>query len=221
MKLSKILIGILIFSLFVFGTVSLVFAQEITPGARIALFHAAPDTPAVDIVVEEEVLFEGISFNIKTEFQPLSAGDYTISINLAGTNEVILGPVKVSLKQGRDHILFITGMAQSEPQLEACLLVKKTRPAYFRFYNTSPDLGQVDVILDNNLYFQNVPYGEPTKYEKIGYGNIELTIKQGDDSVVGPIRVDFEPGKTYVIVLLGLTSGTGGAALKVEVVEEN
>ncbi len=225
MKVSKIVKGILVISLIILGICSVIYAQARTettaPKARFAFFHSAPNTPAVDVVVEEKVLFSNISFNTKTNFELIDAGEYTISINQAGTSNIILGPVRASLKQGRDHILFITGLVDGEPQLTAKLLVKKTRPAFFRFYNTSPDVGSVNVYIDNNLYFQNVEYGQPTKFEKIGFGNLEIVIKQGDTTIVGPIRVNFEPGKAYTIVLVGLFTGkSGGTQLKIEIIEE-
>ncbi len=229
MKRYKILLGILLFSLIFFGTIGNVYTQgdstQSVPQARFAFYHASPNAPAVDIIVEDEVLFSNVGFNTKTDFQLLDAGDLTISINIAGTDQVVLGPVKASIKQGRDHILFVTGMVEGEgdsdmPKLSAKLLVKKTRPAFFRFYNTSPDVGKVNVFLDNNLYFENVEYGQPTKFEKIGSGNLELSINRGGDSVINPTRVMFEPGKAYTIVLVGLSEGQGLTSLQIEVIEE-
>jgi hypothetical protein len=229
MKRYKILLGILIFSLIFFGAIGTVYTQgdgsQSVPQARFAFYHASPNAPAVDIIVEDEVLFSNVGFNTKTSFQLIEAGDLTLSINVAGTDQVVLGPVKASIKQGRDHILFVTGMVEGDtdsdlPKLTAKLLVKKTRPAFFRFYNTSPDVGKVNVYLDNNLYFENVEYDKPTKFEKIGSGNLELSINKGGDSVISPSRVNFEPGKAYTIVLVGLDEGQGLTSLQVEVIEE-
>lgn len=219
MKLSRTIAGILLVCFLVFGVMGFAFSQQV-PKARFSFFHAAPDTPAVDIVVEDNVLFSNITFNTKTEFELIDADDYTISVNVAGTSDVILGPVKATMKQGRDHILFITGLVEEEPELDAKMLVKKTRPAFFRFYNTSPDLGDVSIFINENLYFQNIAYGAPTKFEKISFGTAELVIKQEDNTVLGPVTVDFEAGKAYTIVLVGKSTATGGAALKVEVIEE-
>ena len=226
MKLSRILTGILLIFLFILGIVCVAYGQyaeyDEVPKARFSFFHAAPNTPPVDIVINDEVKFGSISFNGKTEFEFVDAGEYTISINEAGTGNVILGPVKASLKQGRDHILFITGFVDKEPELDAKLLVKKTRPAYFRFYHTAPDVDNVSVILNGNTYWQSgVDYGKPTKYEKINFGSLEFIIKQGEEVIVGPIKVDFKPGKTYTIVLVGTSAGSGGTKLQLKVIEED
>ncbi len=231
MKLSRILIGILILAIFFIGAIGSISTQESgtaeetnkVPVARFAFYHAAPNTPAVNIVVNDEPVFSNVMFNDKTEFKNLSSGEPVVKIMSAETGQEIFAPVKANLRQGRDHILFITGLVsagEDEPELTAKMLVKKTRPAFFRFYNTSPDLGPVNVYLDDNLYFQNAAYGKPTKFEKIGFGEPEFVLKMGDEAVVGPMKLEFEPGEAYTILLVGMKDGGTNTKLQIKVIEE-
>lgn len=230
MKLSRILIGILILAVFFLGAIGSISTQEDAstddnkvPVARFAFYHAAPNTPAVNIIVDDEQIFTNVMFNDKTEFKNLKSGEPVVKITSSETGQEIFAPVKANLRQGRDHILFITGLLgaeDDEPELTAKMLVKKTRPAFFRFYNTSPDLGPVNVFLDDNLYFQNAAYGKPTKFEKIGFGSPEFVLKMGDEAVVGPMKLDFEPGKAYTILLVGMKDGGTNTKLQVKIIEE-
>lgn len=215
----SILLALLV-SLILLFTFQVVYSQ--VPQARFAFFHASPDTPAVDVIVNEKVVFESISYNNEAEFKDHTPGDFTITINQENTNNVILGPVKIELKEGRDHLLFMSGLISSSPELEAKLLVKKTRPAYFRFYNTSTDAGEVTIKAGDDLFFENVAYGKPTKFEKVPAGSTEILVQDSSGKVLGTsITVDFKPGKTYTIVLIGFMNGSGNQGIKIIVIEED
>ncbi len=225
--MKKYSIGIILTLILSLGIVTSVYTQEDNvPQARFSFYHASPNAPAIDILVEDEILFSNVKFGTETEFKTINSGNPIISINISGTDQTVLGPIKAKIKQGRDHILFVTGMVESTSgsrgmqALEAKILVKKTRPAFFRFYNTSPDLGNVNVYLGNDLYFENVEYGQPTKFEKVSAGNINLIVRKGRTDVVSPIDVNFEPGKAYTVVLLGLEDGQETTKLKIDIVEE-
>ncbi len=223
---KKYLLGLILIPMLLLGFITSVYTQDDNiPQSRFAFYHASPNAPEVDVYVGNDVLFSNVGFNTKTPFEIVAPGDLTVSVNIAGTDQTVLGPVKATVKQGRDHILFVTGVVEGSdntdmPLLTAKILVKKTRPAFFRFYNTSPDAGDVNVYLGKNLYFENVGYGQPTKFEKVGSGKMELIVKRGDEDIVMPTDVDFEAGKVYSVILVGMEDGQGLTSLKVEVVEE-
>ncbi len=222
--MKKYLLGIFLTIVLLLGLTASIYTQDDKiPQARFAFYHASPNTPAVDLLLEDEVVFENISYGERTEFLLKKPGKLLISVRVSGSSDTVIGPIMADLKQGRDNILCITGMISSQrgadfPPIEAKMLVKKTRPAFFRFYNTSPDSNNVNVYIEDDLYFENVEYGQPTKFEKIGSGEVNLKIKRNGDEIVSQI-VSFKAGRAYTVVLLGL-EGDSQAGLRIELVEE-
>jgi hypothetical protein len=53
--------------------------------SRVRVVHASSDAPAVDILVDGNVAFQGLSFKDYTNYTPVPAGMRMISINVAGT----------------------------------------------------------------------------------------------------------------------------------------
>jgi hypothetical protein len=57
------------------------FAQS-----RVRVVHASADAPAVDILVDGTVAFQGLKFRDYTNYTPVPAGMRMLSINVAGTS---------------------------------------------------------------------------------------------------------------------------------------
>jgi hypothetical protein len=60
------------------------FGQTGTSMVRVV--HLSPDAPAVDVLAGTAVLFTGIPYKGFTDYNMVPAGNYTININVAGTN---------------------------------------------------------------------------------------------------------------------------------------
>jgi len=58
--------------------------------ARVRVVHASSDAPAVDILVDGSVAFQGMKFRDYTNYTPGPAGMRMISINVAGTTTTAL-----------------------------------------------------------------------------------------------------------------------------------
>lgn len=58
--------------------------------ARVRVVHASSDAPAVDVLVDGTVAFQGLSFKDYTNYTPVPAGARTFSLNVAGTTTTAL-----------------------------------------------------------------------------------------------------------------------------------
>lgn len=75
---------------------------------RIRVIHASADAPAVDIVVDGGVAFEGLRFKDYTNYTSVPAGSHTISINAAGTTTTVFTTV-VNLSDNIAYSFYAVG----------------------------------------------------------------------------------------------------------------
>lgn len=61
--------------------------------SKVRVIHASSDAPAVDILVDGGVAFEGLRFKDYTNYTEVPAGSHTISINAAGTTTTVFTAV--------------------------------------------------------------------------------------------------------------------------------
>ena len=56
-------------------------------GAKIRAAHAVPDAPAVDVLVDGDVVVEGLAFGEVTGYLEVPASEYDLALNVAGTDD--------------------------------------------------------------------------------------------------------------------------------------
>lgn len=86
--------------------ISLVPASAQT--ARVRVVHASSDAPAVDILVDGTVAFQGLRFKDYTNYTPVPAGVRQISINVAGTTTTAL-TLPFTLSDGVSYTFYAFG----------------------------------------------------------------------------------------------------------------
>jgi hypothetical protein len=75
----------------------------------VRVVHASSDAPAVDILANGNVVFQGLPFKSFTEYTPVPPGTYTFSINLAGTSTTVLTNGPNTLQGGSAYTFFAIG----------------------------------------------------------------------------------------------------------------
>jgi len=73
------------------------------------LVHAAPDAPAVDVYADDELLFENVAFTDATDYVPVPAGSYTLSVRPAGDPETTVASFDVTLERGMAYTGYAIG----------------------------------------------------------------------------------------------------------------
>ncbi|GAB3030959.1 hypothetical protein GCM10025298_19680 [Natronobiforma cellulositropha] len=83
--------------------------------ARVRVVHAAPDAPAVDVVVDEtgDALFENVAFG-ESGYVEVPEGEYTLVIYPAGDRETSVFEIDVSLAGGTVYSAFAIGYLEPE-----------------------------------------------------------------------------------------------------------
>lgn len=77
----------------------------------VRVVHAASDAPAVDVLANGNVVFQGLPFKSFTEYTPVPPGSYNFSINLTGTTTRVLSTGPITLQGGIAYSFFAIGKA--------------------------------------------------------------------------------------------------------------
>lgn len=83
------------------------------------LVHASPDAPAVDVYADDQLLFENVAFTESTDYVPVPAGDYTITVRPAGDPETTVASFDVTLELGMAHTGYAIGYLEPPADVEA------------------------------------------------------------------------------------------------------
>lgn len=75
----------------------------------VRVVHAASDAPAVDILANGNLTFEGLKFRNFTEYTPVPPGTYTFAINVSGTNTTAYTSHPATLEGGRAYTFYALG----------------------------------------------------------------------------------------------------------------
>ncbi len=179
----------------------------------IRVFHAAPDTPAVDVYANDNRIASNIRFKAFTNYMKMPPGKYTIKVFRKGTKNNPLMNMEIAIFEKKIYTLPIIGML---PNITLKVIEEPIEPlrrgkAKVRFSHLSPGAPAVDITLPNgNIIFKNVSYGEVSKYNEISPGvyNFEVRIAGTDKKVLLLPNTRFGPNKFYTIYAVGLVSGS-------------
>ena len=127
----------------------------------VRVVHAAPDFPAADVYVNGELFAAGVNFMDETGFESLPAGEYAISVAVAGDDPVFALPLgTVTLDEGE----VISLVAYGEGRLPALAQVSETldtitgREGRLVFFNA---LTQPVSLVDVGTNFEIDPGEQP------------------------------------------------------------
>lgn len=81
------------------------------PGrARVRVVHAAPDAPAVDLLLNERAAISNLKFGQATgAYAEFPAGTYQLKVASVGGETVLLGPLPLALSAGRTYTVLVLG----------------------------------------------------------------------------------------------------------------
>ena len=84
-------------------------AQVPANTAWVRVVHAASDAPAVDVLANGSLVFQGIRFKGFTEYTPVPAASYTFAVNVSGTNTTVMSIGPTQLLSGHAYTFFAFG----------------------------------------------------------------------------------------------------------------
>ena len=171
------------------------------------VFHAAPQAPAVDVYINEKLVFSNLQFTQFSSYVKLKEGEYRIDIFQTGT---MLQPIiSGSLDLDEGQMLTIAAIGNLD---DLSLLVindnadKKASPkvSSFRVVHLSPNTPAVDILVNNKILVENLAFKQNTSYVDIAPGsyNIEAVLSRNKESVL-VFGVMLKANRIYTIYIVG------------------
>jgi hypothetical protein len=187
--------------------------------ASVMAIHASPDAPAVDLLLDDELVAEGLEFPGNTGYLPLLSGDRNIKINAAGTSTTVIDANQMFETGGTHTSVFafdeLAGIRALV--LNDDLSTPEDGFAHVRFVHLSPDAPAVDVAVAEGgpVLFTDVAFGEADDngfFTPVASGVYDLEVRlAGEDAVVLSLPgISLEDGGIYTVFARGFASPAGG-----------
>ena len=171
------------------------------------VFHAAPQAPAVDVYINEKLVFSNLQFTQFSSYVKLKEGEYRIDIFQTGT--MVQPIISGSLDLDEGQMLTIAAIGNLD---DLSLLVindnadKKASPkvSSFRVVHLSPNTPAVDILVNNKILVENLAFKQNTSYVDIAPGsyNIEAVLNSNKESVL-VFGVMLKANRIYTIYIVG------------------
>ncbi|NJK63471.1 MAG: DUF4397 domain-containing protein [Synechococcaceae cyanobacterium SM2_3_1] len=198
--------------------------------------HASPDAPAVDVFVNGNEAFSGLTFFDVTAFATVPTGstDIDVFVSTPGTNLPSTAPVisaTVSPPANTSQTVAVGGVlnpAAGQEPLKIFAFPADVIPssglAEVRIIHLSPDAPPVDVRLGNQdpegTLLTTLAYGQPTSRNlELAPGTYTVSIfASGTSTFAGGASFTVEANTNYTVYAVGLL---GDGSFRLEVAQDN
>ena len=173
----------------------------------VRVFHAAPQTPNVDLYVNDQMVFSNLAFGDFTRYVYLDEGEYNVSVYLAGQKDRPVINQMVDVPSQQIFTIAATGNLDNLGLLVIPDKVSKSPSQNYssvRVIHLSPNAPGVDILVDGDTLFEDISFGEGTDYVDLNPGTYNVNVVLNTDkSVVLPLKVTLNPDKIYTIYIIG------------------
>lgn len=179
----------------------------------VRILHASPNTPAVDIYANEDLIVNNFAYTEFTQYLPVPSGNYNVKVYPTGktTNPII--NTDVFIPEGTLTNIAVVGKLPdiSLFQISESIIPANQGEPCVRFVHLSPNAPAVDVKLeDDSIVFENVSYKNVTNYVCVPAGtySFKVTPTGSNDVVLTIPDVKLDSNFLYTIYAVGLVGGT-------------
>ena len=208
------------------GSGAIEILDAATPAA-LRVFHASPDAPPVDVVVNDDFampFIEDLEFPDVVGYVPVPAADYNVKVTAANNAGAIVIDADLSLAAGQSYdVLAVDALAT----IDALVLNDDRRSvateAKVRIVHASPTAQDVDIYVvatgtDINTVdptLAAVPFKASTGYLSLPAGDYDVTVTPTGTktAAIGPAMLTFNDGD--VLTAVARDAAGGGTPLGV------
>lgn len=177
------------------------------------VFHASPNTPAVDVFLDDKLIIGRISYKGFSPYLKIMPGRHTIKVYQFPRRQNPIINTSIDIPSRSILTIPVIGVL---PEISLLPIIEPTEPrirgkAYFRFSNLSPNTSALDLTLQNGeKLFTKVNYKETTKYISINPGiyNFDVKLNSTGERVIHVPNIRLLPNKIYSFYTVGLSGKT-------------
>jgi hypothetical protein len=198
--------------------------------ARLRVFHASPDAPNVDVLVNGGSVLEDVPYTAASEFLPLTAGKSRITVTVAGTNTAVIDE-QLDLGHNTDYLVVAAGkVAEIAPIV---VTADRSAPpegsARVRVLHTAASAPAVDVyvtapgagIRSAEPVLSNVPFRAISNYLTVPAGSYDVSVTVAGTKNIAIEALNLAISDGLVATVAALDSTGGGAPFALKVLDES
>ncbi|MFO7926180.1 DUF4397 domain-containing protein [Natronomonas sp.] len=170
---------------------------EETPEADAALrvAHLSPDAPNVDVYVDGDAVLEDVPFRAVSDYLDLPADEYDVMITAAGDMDTIVFDETLEVPAGEFTAAALGELAEeNQPFAVEVYEDDVSSPegmSRVRLVHASPDAPNVDVTVDGEPLFEDVPFGGAGTVE-VPADEYELEVRPATENNDGDVVATFD-----------------------------
>jgi hypothetical protein len=197
--------------------------------ARVRVFHASPDAPNVDVLVDGGRVLENVPYTVSSGFLHVDAGERRFQIQVTGTDITAIDAT-VPLEGDKDYVVIASNLvAKIAPIVTTA--DRSAPPAgqvRVRVFHGAPSAPAVDVYVTApgaNInaaepVLSNVPFGAISDYLTVPAGSYDVKVTVAGTQTVA-IRADsLQLDSGLVGMVAALDAKGGGAPFSLAVLDE-
>ena len=176
--------------------------------ALVRVIHSSSDAPAVDVYIDDELVFANLEYGESSGYGKVSGGDRTVKVVPAGDTAPVVIEATLPLSDASYTILAVNQLPQIEPIYTRDKRSANSNKAKVRFIHASPDAPAVDIRAgsgDGPAIFSNVAFKDIEAYIEVDGGDYSLVVTPAGENteVFKYSPVTLENGNVYTIVASG------------------
>ncbi len=178
--------------------------------ALVRLINAAPQTDDLSVSVDGQRAWKHSLFRSNTGFAGVGEGTFQVDMTAQQGGQKRTAENYIEFRKGKAYTVVALSTPRSlQPDLrifnddkDAPVPPDKTR---MRFMNAAQGLEQVDVLLNNLVGLQQVPYGSRSEAVLLDPGPYDIKVNMAGEVAtrIGPVSLRLQPGHSYTLVAMG------------------
>lgn len=175
----------------------------------VRFLHASPNTPNIDILINNKDISTNLSYKDFTEYLPVYPGRYNIKVFPTGNRTKVLIDTDITIPPGSIFTISVVGKLEDisiYPILDPRMPIPMGKVC-LRFVHLSPETPPVDVRLSNGvLLFSNIGYKQVTNYILLDPSTYEfdIYIAGTNKRILYVPNMSLSSDRFYSIYLVGL-----------------
>jgi hypothetical protein len=185
-------------------------------GGYVRLAHLSPDTPAVDVYVDDlsgkvkSLEFDGVAYGVVSQYLSMPTGTYAVSMRKAGAPKTEKPVLTTQVTVGESKAYTVAGVGRfAELGLkifEDDITAPADGQAKVRVVQASVKAPEVDVATGDATIADNVTFATTTDYQSVQSGDLQLKLQPtGAQATTSTVKL--EGGSTYTLLVLDGKTG--------------
>jgi|GEM_PF-4177249 len=187
-------------------------AQTVATTANIRIAHFSPDAPDVDVILNDEVLFEDHAYESVSDFEPLDQGIYTASIVSTDVSRQFEVELDLTVLDGDFVTILLIGSYEDDDlqvvTLQEDFSATDEDEVRLLFYNAIQESPSANMMIDGEVLFESVSFAEFERAE-LDAGEVVFSIvrtRDVNDALINAEDLNLNATSFYSIVMYGTES---------------